>query len=119
MTPTSTCTAEHYVWGDNCDGWHLLKSDNLSVIQETMPPGTAEVAHYHRQSRQFFYVIEGMLSIALADNETLLREGEGVQVEPGVAHRVLNSTEAPVHFLVISSPPSHGDLVVATVTDTE
>ena len=19
--------AEHYNWGDNCDGWHLLKND--------------------------------------------------------------------------------------------
>ena len=25
---------EHYNWGEACDGWHLLKTDSLSVIQE-------------------------------------------------------------------------------------
>ena len=59
MNPASKHTAEHYTWGEGCDGWHLLKSDNLSVIQETMPPGTAEVPHYHRHSRQFFFILEG------------------------------------------------------------
>lgn len=23
--------AEHYIWGDNCDGWHLVKNQDLSV----------------------------------------------------------------------------------------
>ena len=32
-------TAEHYTWGDGCDGWHLVKGADLSVIQERMPPG--------------------------------------------------------------------------------
>jgi hypothetical protein len=32
----STENSEHYQWGNLCDGWHLLKSDTLSVIQEKM-----------------------------------------------------------------------------------
>jgi hypothetical protein len=24
--------AEHYIWGDSCDDWHLVKSKELSVI---------------------------------------------------------------------------------------
>ncbi len=27
--------AEHYLWGGNCDGWHLLKRDDMSVISGT------------------------------------------------------------------------------------
>jgi hypothetical protein len=30
--------AEHYIWGDNCDGWRLVKIPDLSVIHERMPP---------------------------------------------------------------------------------
>lgn len=52
--------------GDGCDGWHLLRGEELSVIQERMPPKTSEVAHFHTRSRQFFYVISGTLSILLA-----------------------------------------------------
>lgn len=29
--------AEHYVWGGSCDGWHLVKGQELSVIHERMP----------------------------------------------------------------------------------
>ena len=36
-TTTSLANAEHYVWGDGCDGWHLLKHPDLSVIQERVP----------------------------------------------------------------------------------
>ena len=30
--------SEHYKWGDNCSGWHLVKTQSLSVIEELMPP---------------------------------------------------------------------------------
>jgi len=39
----SKLTAEHYLWGNGCDGWHLVKNPQLSVIQELTPAGTAEV----------------------------------------------------------------------------
>ena len=51
--------AEHYVWGEVCDGWHLLKREDMSVIQERVPAGGAEVMHYHNIARQFFYILEG------------------------------------------------------------
>jgi len=34
MTVISTDNAEHYIWGDGCDGWHLVKTSTLSVIKE-------------------------------------------------------------------------------------
>jgi hypothetical protein len=39
MEIVSLENAEHYNWGGACDGWHLLKSAALSVIQESVPPG--------------------------------------------------------------------------------
>jgi len=29
-------TAEHYAWGQNCDGWHLVDSVELSVIHSCL-----------------------------------------------------------------------------------
>jgi hypothetical protein len=34
MSVVSSQNGEHYLWGDNCDGWHLAKSPNLS--EETL-----------------------------------------------------------------------------------
>jgi len=44
--------SEHYTWGNNCDGWHLLKTDNLSIIQERMFSGTNEAFHFHHKTQQ-------------------------------------------------------------------
>jgi mannose-6-phosphate isomerase-like protein (cupin superfamily) len=102
-------SAEHYFWGEKCDGWHLLKNSECSVIQERMPPGTSEVAHYHHKSRQFFYVLSGKLSILLNEQLHILNAEQGLEVPPKAAHRVFNKTDADVRFLVVSSPPSHRD----------
>lgn len=50
-------SAEEYVWGQNCRGWHLVKSQTMSVIREFMPPHTSEVRHKHAKSNQFFFIL--------------------------------------------------------------
>ena len=101
--------AEHYVWGGMCDGWHLLKGDALSVIEERIPPGGSEVRHYHKKSRQFFYVLTGVLSFEVDGKETDLRARQGIEIPPFSPHRVFNRSDSAAEFLVVSSPPSHGD----------
>ncbi|HZS44149.1 MAG TPA: cupin domain-containing protein [Blastocatellia bacterium] len=108
----NNATAEHYKWGSDCDGWHLLKRDDLSVIEEQMPPGTSEVKHYHQRSRQFFFVLSGILTIQFLDSTETLRQFEGVEISPGTQHQVLNNSGEDVRFLVISQPRSHGDRVL-------
>lgn len=105
-------TAQHYVWGNGCDGWHLVCAGSLSIIEERMPPGTAEVRHYHRQANQFFYVLRGILTFELEEENFRLSAGDGVEIAPGREHKIRNTSNSGVEFLVISSPPSHGDRVV-------
>jgi mannose-6-phosphate isomerase-like protein (cupin superfamily) len=110
----SRATAPHYVWGERCDGWHLVQTPTLSVIEERMPPGTSETRHYHQVASQLFYVLRGTLSIELAGADSSLGTGQGIRVAPGEVHQVRNTSAADVEFLVVSEPPSHGDRVVVT-----
>ena len=103
---------DHYSWGDGCDGWHLLKEPNLSVIEERMPPGTAEVRHYHNRAQQFFYILSGEATMEADGEITKLNAGEGIRITAGTRHQIRNESSDPVRFLVISQPPSHGDRVV-------
>ena len=103
--------AEHYIWGEKCDGWHLVKKDSLSVIEERMPPGTSEVRHHHVRSRQFFYALKGELTIEIEYHEYTLTLGDGIEVLPGQRHQAMNKSNDEVRMLVISQPPSHGDRV--------
>ena len=105
--------AEHYVWGGNCDGWHLVKQPNLSVIEERMPPGSSEVRHHHVRAHQFFYTLSGELTLEVEGHDYILRAGDGMEVHPGQRHQAINRSDAEVQMLVVSHPPSHGDRVVS------
>jgi mannose-6-phosphate isomerase-like protein (cupin superfamily) len=101
--------AEHYRWGSDCDGWHLVKDENLSVIEEFIPSGACEVRHYHQRAQQFFYILSGEVMMEVEGRTTLLAAGTGIRVLPGARHQVCNPSSGSVRFLVISQPPSHGD----------
>ena len=104
-----TSNAEHYTWGIDCNGWHLVKGEELSVIEERMPPGCSEERHSHAKSRQFFFVLEGELTLEVEHHDFVIANGKGVEVHPGQAHTAINRSQADVRMLVISQPPSHGD----------
>lgn len=107
----SSQNAEHYAWGQVSDGWRLLQRDDLSVIQERVPPGAAEVMHYHKTARQFFYILQGEGSMRFEHSEVALARGTGIEIPPGVKHQFRNRSRADVHFLVISVPSTRGDRV--------
>ena len=105
----NTNNAEHYVWGNDSDGWHLLKSDSLSVIQERVLPGESEQRHYHNKAQQFFYILSGVASIELSGQEHEITAGSGFHVPAGKPHQLMNKGTTDLAFLVISEPMSHGD----------
>ena len=103
--------AEHYIWDETCDGWHLLKRDDMSIIQERVPASGAEVRHYHNVARQFFYILEGQGKMVFEDHEVILNQGQGLEIPPLVKHQFINRSETEVHFLVISVPTTRGDRI--------
>jgi mannose-6-phosphate isomerase-like protein (cupin superfamily) len=109
MEPVSTATAKHYMWGEVCDGWHLVLSAGFSVIEERMPPGATEQRHSHERARQFFYVLAGELTMEVSGTTHVLHAGMGLEIAPKQAHQAMNRSGVDVLFLVTSVPPSHGD----------
>ena len=113
MDPVSIANAGHYTWAEVCDGWHLVRGENLSVIEERMPSGTAEQRHFHERARQFFYVLEGELTMEVDGSVYSLGARQGLEITPGQPHQAINRSGADTHFLVISQPPSHADRMPA------
>ena len=111
MNPSATSTnnAEHYIWGDACDGWHLVKSQELSIIEERMPPQTAERRHLHNKADQFFYVLAGEATMEVERQFVTLRAHTGIFIEHGRPHKIHNRSDEDVTFLVISRPSTRGD----------
>ena len=110
----NTGNAEHYVWGNKCDGWHFVKNDDLSIIREKMPQGTTEVMHYHNKSRQFFYIISGSASMEIDGRVYILNKNEGIEIPPLTPHRMFNNSDGDLEFIVVSQPKSHGDRILVS-----
>lgn len=104
--------AEHYIWGNNCDGWRLVDAEDRSIIHERMSPNTCEVRHMHRKSKQFFFNLSGTMTIEVDGIEHILRENEGIEVLPSVPHQVFNKSDKDTEFLVISQPNTRNDRIV-------
>ncbi len=109
VSVTNLQTAEHYRWGDCCDGWYLVKNDRLNIIHEKMPPGTSETRHLHHKAQQFFYVLAGEAALEVEGRVLVLHERESVLVPPGSRHRMLNRSSRDLEIVVTSEPPSHSD----------
>lgn len=105
-------TSSHFVWGEICYGWWLKKEGIFTVIEEIMPPGASEKRHKHNITEQFFYVLDGTLSITLNECDTYqLQKNQGLAIPPKVIHRAFNDSNSDLRFLVISSPNSHDDRI--------
>jgi mannose-6-phosphate isomerase-like protein (cupin superfamily) len=112
-TVVSLESAEHYTWGDHCDGWHLVKTPELSVILERMSPNTSEVRHAHARARQFFFVLEGQLTLEVEQQRFTLGPQQGLEIAPGQVHQAINFGSDDLRMIVISQPHSHGDRIQA------
>jgi mannose-6-phosphate isomerase-like protein (cupin superfamily) len=128
---------KHYVWGAGCDGWNLVDRPELSVKQERMPPHTSEAEHFHRQARQFFFILSGtavfeltgcflekirpgsldhMMGLRPAVPWTAMAEGrvevgpqQGLEIAPGLRHRIRNESEDDLVFILCSQPSTTND----------
>lgn len=103
--------AEHFKWGDNCDGWHLLKSDTLNVIKELMPSGTSEVLHYHEFAQQVFYILKGEATFKIAGETHTVNTNENIHINPKTLHKIANNKEENLEFLLISQPIAQQDRI--------
>ncbi len=100
---------QHYVWGDQCDGWNFVDQPGLSVKMERMPPHTSEQLHVHQEARQFFYILKGTAVFEIAEGCIRVDEQQGIEIPPGSRHRILNEGDGDLEFLLCSQPSTAGD----------
>ena len=102
---------KHYQWGDGCDGWNFVDEQALSVKQERMPAGTAEVLHYHEKAQQFFFILKGIATFEIEGETIVVNEQEGIHIKPGQKHRISNNTDSAIEFILSSQPSTAGDRI--------
>lgn len=101
--------AAQYLWGNNCDSWVLAETNELSVKQENMPPGTKEKLHFHEKAQQFFFVLKGTVTFYVDEKKEILNEQQGLLIHKNSNHFIANETTEALQFLVISQPSTDND----------
>lgn len=111
--PRSRQTVIPYSWGKGGEGWRLCDQQQLQVIEEVLPAGTAEDLHYHLKSMQVYYILSGRLRVELDGATYKLASGDTIEISPGSRHLIANDTDASASLLVISSPSTRDDRIQA------
>ena len=64
---------------------------------------TDSVRHYHRESTEIYYILEGQGKMELNDDEVAIEPGMVILIEPGTRHRVMSAEG--IRTIVFTVPP--------------
>ena len=89
---------------------------NQSLAEASVPPGGATERHYHRDSEEFYFILEGNGRMEIDGETREVGPGDGILIPPGAWHQITADAgkESPLRFLCCCAPPySHEDTYFA------
>ena len=69
-----------------------------------LPPRSANTLHKHVRAEEFYFVVEGVGRIRVAEETLTVPQHGGVLVGPQVLRQVFNDTESEVLWLIVGAP---------------
>mgnify|MGYP002147010938 CR=1 FL=1 len=83
-----------------------------SLAEATLPPGGRTERHYHKQSEELYFLLEGTGLMEIDGVERVVAAGDAILIPPGAWHRI-RAVEA-LQFLCCCAPPyDHADTYFA------
>ena len=82
---------------------------NQSLAEASLPQGAATQPHFHKQSEEFYFILEGTGEMTVADETCLVGPGDAVLIPPGAWHTI-RASDSALRFLCCCAPAySHED----------
>ena len=83
---------------------------NQSLAEATLPVNGATQRHYHKQSEELYFILEGEGVMEINGEVRQVSPGDGILIPAGTWHQIRSSKTTPLQFLCCCSPPySHED----------
>lgn len=81
----------------------IVKGSDVVVRMFTLNKGDRIPWHYHSESLDHYFVLEGTVTIETRSDDrlVLVNAGDRYKIEPGVAHSVSNVEEAVTRFILV------------------
>jgi mannose-6-phosphate isomerase-like protein (cupin superfamily) len=78
---------------------------DLSLMERTLPAGGRRPpAHRHTNCSEAYFVLDGLVSVIVEDEDLTLGPQDFVLVPRGTAHTFGNASDRPARLLVIHAP---------------
>ncbi|NNM30921.1 MAG: cupin domain-containing protein [Akkermansiaceae bacterium] len=79
-----------------------------SLAEATVPSGTSTQRHYHRQSEEFYFLLDGQGTMEIDGETRPVGPGDAILIPAGAWHQI--TAVADLRFLCCCAPPyDHAD----------
>lgn len=84
-----------------------------SLAEARLPVGGTTTPHYHPQTEEIYYILEGTGSMRIGDELREVRPGDAIAIPPGATHQIRNTGTVVLKFLCCCAPGyEHEDTVL-------
>ena len=78
---------------------------NQSLAESTLEPGRSTQRHYHRESEELYYLVEGTGEMEVDGERAPVGPGDAILIPPGAWHQISAKGDGPLRFLCCCAPP--------------
>jgi mannose-6-phosphate isomerase-like protein (cupin superfamily) len=78
---------------------------NQSLAEATLAPGQTTQRHYHRDSEEIYFVLDGQGEMELDGERRRVVPGDAVAIPPGAWHELSAAGDRPLRILCCCAPP--------------
>ncbi len=83
---------------------------NQSLAEAIVSVGTTTLLHRHKQTEEFYYILEGEGEMVLGDKKFTVTVGDTICIKPNTPHQITGLGDKDLRFLCSCSPAySHED----------
>jgi mannose-6-phosphate isomerase-like protein (cupin superfamily) len=84
-----------------------------SLAEARLPPGGVTTEHYHANTEEIYYILEGRATMRLGEEVQPVGPGDAIAIPPGAAHQIRNVGATVLKFLCCCAPAyEDGDTVL-------
>jgi mannose-6-phosphate isomerase-like protein (cupin superfamily) len=76
-----------------------------SLAEATLEPGQSTQRHYHAETEEVYFVLEGEGELEVAGSRATVRPGDAVPIPPGAWHELTNTGPGRLRILCTCAPP--------------
>jgi mannose-6-phosphate isomerase-like protein (cupin superfamily) len=80
------------------------ETTRCSLAEELLPPGHAVRAHFHRETEEIYYVLEGVGEMRVGEEVAAVGAGDAVFIPRHTVHTLSNTGEVPMRVLLVCGP---------------